>query len=64
MISPKYRTKIKGLNLEVIDKDGNKEVFSSVKDVCIALKCSDSYVYQALRNGREIVGCKVRLMEP
>lgn len=62
MITPKHRTKAKGMKLEVIDKDGNKEIFASVNEVCDVLKCTNSYVYQALRNGREIVGCKVKVV--
>lgn len=45
MISPKFRTKTKGMKLEVVDRDGNAEFFSSVKEVSTILKCSISYVY-------------------
>lgn len=63
MISPKRRTKAKGRKIEVTDQEGNAELFSSVKDVCDVLKCTNSYVYQALRTGNKIVGCKVRVVE-
>lgn len=63
MIAPKHRIKAKGMKLEVIDQDGNKEIFGSVNDVCNVLKCTNSYVYQALRNGKKIVGCNVRVVE-
>lgn len=45
MISPTFRTKTKGMKLEVVDRDGNAELFSSVKEVSATLKCSVSYVY-------------------
>lgn len=45
MISPKFRTKTKGMKIEVVDKDGNAEFFPSVKEVSATLKCSVSYVY-------------------
>ena len=63
MISPKRRTKAKGERIEVTDQDGNTELFSSVKDVCVALRCTNSYVYRALRTGDKIVGCNVRVVE-
>ena len=63
MISPKARTKTKGKKIEVTDQSGNIELFGSVKDVCGVLNCTNSYVYQALRTGNRIVGCKVRVVE-
>lgn len=63
MISPKQRTKTKGRKIEVTDQAGNSELFMSVNEVCDVLKCTNSYVYQALRTGNKIVGCKVRVVE-
>lgn len=63
MIEPLYRMSVKGMELEVEDRNGNKETFSSVDEVSNLLHCSKTYVYRALRTGKEIVGCKVRVIE-
>lgn len=63
MITPKPRTKTKGRKIQVADPHGNIEIFASIKDVCDVLKCTNSYVYQALRKGREICGCVVKVVE-
>lgn len=63
MLEPLYRMSVKGTQLEVEDRKGNKEVFNSVDEVSELLHCSKTYVYKALRTGKEIVGCKVRLVE-
>lgn len=63
MIEPEYRMSVKGMELEVEDGNGNKETFSSVEEVSNLLHCSKTYVYRALRTGKKIVGCKVRIVE-
>lgn len=63
MIEPLYRMSVKGTQMEVEDRNGNKEIFNSVDEVSKLLHCSKTYVYRALRTGKEIVGCKVRLVE-
>ena len=63
MVCPTFRTSTKERKIEVCDKNGNKEILSSVNEVCELLKCTRSYVYQGLRNGKEIVGCKVRFVD-
>lgn len=63
MIEPQYRLSLKDVKLEVEDKNGNKDVFNSVDEVSDILHCSKTYVYRALRTGKTIVGCKVRLIE-
>ena len=64
MLEVKNRVSTIDKMIEVEDRHGNKEKFGSVADVCSALKCTRSYVYQALRKGVVIVGCKLRVVEP